>query len=104
MVGEHNPTAAGSFQAGTEFRNHGLGLDQDVSLRPAPTTGTPQPSPRSASERDRHLECDVETGLAALPRSSTLITFVVVATGSAINGINCAAMPRLRLSKPSHDR
>ena len=91
MVGEHNPTAAGAFQAGTESRNHGLGLDQDVSLRPAPTTGTPQPSPRSASERDRHLERGV-------------ITFVVVATASAINGINCAAMPRFRLSKPDHDR
>ena len=91
MVGEHNPTAAGAFQAGTEFRNHSLGLDQDVSRRPAPTTGTPQPSPRSGSERDRHLERGV-------------ITFVVVATGSAINGINCAAMPRFRLSKPDHDR
>ena len=101
MVGEHNPTAAGAFQAGIEFRTHGLGLDQDVSLRP---TATPQPVPRYASERDRHLERDGETGLAALSRSSTLITFVVVATGSAINGINCAAMPRFRLSKPSHDR
>ena len=104
MVGEHNPTAGGSFQAGTEFRIHGLGLDQDVSLRPAPITRTPQPSPRSASERDRHLEFDVETGLAALPRSGPLITFVVVDTGSAINGINCAARPRFKLSKPSHDR
>ena len=91
MVGEHNPTAAGAFQAGTEFRNHGLGLNQDVSLRPAPNTATPQPSPRSGSERDRHLERGV-------------ITSVVVATGSAINGINCAAMPRFRLSKPDHDR
>ena len=104
MVGEHNPTASGAFQAGTEFSDHNLGLDQDVSLRPAPTTGTPQPSPRSASERDRHLECDVETWLAALRRSGPLITFVVVATGSAINGVNCAAMPRFRLSKPDHDR
>ena len=104
MVGEHNPTAAGAFQAGTEFRNHGLGLDQDVSLRPASNTATPQPSPRSGSERDRHLERDGETGLAALPRSGPLITFVVVATGSAINDINCAAMPRFRLSKPDHDR
>ena len=104
MVGEHNPTAAGAFQAGTEFRNHGLGLNQDVSLRPAHTTATPQPSPRSGSESDRHLERDGETGLATLPRSSTLITFVVVATGAAINGINCAAMPRFRLSKPDHDR
>ena len=104
MLGEHNPSASGAFQTGTEFRNHCLGLDQDVSLRPAPTTGTPQPSQRSASERDRHLECDVEAGLAALPRSGPLITFVVVATGSAINGINCAAMPRFRLSKPDHDR
>ena len=51
MVGKHNPTAAGAFQAGTEFRNHGLGLNQDVSLRPAPTTATPQPSPRSDPER-----------------------------------------------------
>jgi len=104
MVGEHNPTAAGAFQAGIEFRTHGLGLDQDVSLRPVQTSATPQPVPRSASKRDRHLERDGETGLAALSRSSTLITFVVVATGSAINGINCAAMPRFRLSKPSHDR
>ena len=24
MVGEHNPTAAGAFQAGTEFRNLGM--------------------------------------------------------------------------------
>ena len=104
MVGEHNPAAGGAFQAGSEFRRHDLGLNQDVSLRPAQTTGTPQPSPRSGSERDRYLECDVETGLAALPRSSTLITFVVVATGSAINGINCAVMPRFRLSKRSHDR
>ena len=103
-VGEHNPTAAGAFQAGTEFRNHGLGLNQDVSLRPAHTTATPQPSPRTGSERDRHMERDGETGLAALPRSSTLITFVVIATGSAINGINCGAMPRCRLSKPDHDR
>ena len=91
MVGEHHPTAAGAFQAGNEFRNHGLGLNQDVSLRPAPTPATPQPSPRSGSERDRHLERGV-------------ITFVVVATGSTINGINCAAMPRFRLSKPDHDR
>ena len=104
MVGEHNPSAAGAFQAATEFRKHGLGLDQYVSLRPASNTATPQPSPRSGSERDRHLESDGETGLAALPRSSTLTTFVVVATGSAINGINCAAMPRFRLSKPDHDR
>ena len=105
MVGEHHPTAGGAFQAGTEFRNHGLRLNQDVSLRPAPTTATPQPSPRSGSERDRHLERDGdETGLATLPRSGPLITFVVVATGSAINGINCAAMPRFRLSKPDHDR
>ena len=104
MASEHNPTAAGAFQAGTEFRNHGLGLDKDVSLRPAPTTATPEPSPPSGSERDRHLERDGETWLAALPRSSTLITFVVVATGSAINGINCAAMPRFRLSKPDRDR
>ena len=78
MVGEHNPTAAGAFQAGTEFRNHGLGLNQDVSLRPARTTATPQPSPRSGSERDRHLERDGETGLAALPRSSTLITALLL--------------------------
>ena len=104
MVGEHNPTAGSAFQAGTEFRIHDLDLDQDVSLRAAPTIGTPQPPLRSASERDRHLECDVETGLAALPRSGPLITFVVIATGSAINGINCAAMPRFKLSKPSHDR
>ena len=104
MVGEHNPTAAGAFQAGTEFRNHGLGLDQDISLRPAPTTGTPEPSLRSASECDRHLECDVETGLKALPRSGPLITFVVVATGSAINGVNCSAMSSFRLSKRDHDR
>ena len=104
MVGEHNPTEGGVFQAGTEFRILDLGLDQDSSQRSAPTTGIPQPLPRSASERDRHLECDVETGLAALPRSGPLITFVVVATGSAINGINCTAMPRFRLSKPSHDR
>ena len=97
MVDEYNPTAAGAFQAGTEFRNHGLGLNQDVSLRPAQTTGTPQPSPRSASEHDRHLERDGETGLAALLRSGPLITFVVFATGSALNGINCAAMPRFRL-------
>ena len=104
MVGEHKPTAADAFQAGTEFRNHGFGLNQDVSLRPAQTTGTPQPSPRSASERDRHLERDGETRLATLQRSGPLITFVVVATGSAINGINCAAMNRFRLSKPDHDR
>ena len=104
MVGEHNPTAGGAFQAGTEFRIHGLGLDQEVSIRPAPTTGTPRPSPRSASERDRHLECDVETGLAVLPRSGPLITFVVVATGLAINGINCPAMRRFRQSKPDHYR
>ena len=104
MVGEHNPAAGGAFQAGSEFRRHGQGLNQDVSLRPSQTTGTPQPSPRSASERDRHLECDVEAGLAALPRSDPLITFVVVATGSAINGLNCAAMPSFRLSKPDHDR
>ena len=91
MAGEHNPTAGGAFQAGTEFRNYGLGLNQDVSLRPTSTTATPQPSPRSGSERDRHLERGV-------------ITFVVVATGSAINGINCAAMPLFRLSKPDHDR
>ena len=104
MVGEHNPTAGGAFQAGIEFRNHGLGPDQDLSLRPAQTTATPQPSPRSASERDRHLERDVETGLAALLRSGPLITFVVVATGSAINGINCAAMHRFRLLMPDHDR
>ena len=104
MVGEHNPTADGSFQAGTEFRNHDLVFYQNVSLQPAATTGTPKPLQRSASELDRHLEWDVETGLAALPRSGPLITFVVVATGSAINGINCAAMPRFRLSKPDHDR
>ena len=104
MVGEHNPTAGGAFQSGTEFRIHGLGLDQDLSIRPAPTTGTPQPSPRSETERDQHLESDVETGLAALPRSGPLITFVVVATGSAINGIYCAAIPPFKLSKPSHDR
>ena len=104
MVGERNPTASGAFQTGTEFRDHGLGLDQDVSLRPAPTTGTPQPSPRSASERDRNLEFDVETGLTALQCSGPLITFVVVATRSTINGINCAAMPRFSLSKPDHDR
>ena len=104
MVREHNPTAGGSFQAGTEFRNHDLVLDRDVSLQPAATTGTPKPLPRSASERDRHLECDVETGLAALPRFGPLITFVIVATGSAINGINCAAMPRFQLSIPDRDR
>ena len=104
MVGEHNPTAGGAFQAGTEFRIHDLGLDQDLSLRPAPTTGTTQPPPRSASERDPNLECDVETVLAALQCSGPLITFVVVATGSTINGINCAAMPRFKLSKPDHDR
>ena len=104
MVGQHNPTAAGAFQAGTEFRDNALGLNQDVSLRPTQTTATPQPSPRSGSERDRHLERDGETGLAALPRSSMLITFVVFATGSAINGINCAEMTRFKLSKPSHGR
>ena len=104
MIGQHNTTAAGAFQAGTEFRNHGLGLNQDVLLRPAHTTATPQPSPRSGSESDRHLERDGETGLATLPRSGPLMTFVVVATGSTINGINCAAMPRFRLSKPDHDR
>ena len=93
MVGKHNPTAGGAFQAGTDFRIHGLGLDQDVSLRPAPITGTTRPLPRYASERDRHLEFDVETRSAALPCSGPLITFVVVATGSTINGINCAAMP-----------
>ena len=91
MVGEHNPTAAGAVQAGPEFSNHGLGLDQDVSRRPTLTTGTHEPSPRSASERDRQLKRGV-------------VTFVVVATGSAINGINSAAMPRFRLSKPDHDR
>ena len=79
MVGEYNPTAGGAFQAGTEFRNRGLGLNQDVSLWPAQTTATPQPSPGSGSERDRHLERGV-------------ITFVVVVTGSASNGINRAAM------------
>ena len=104
MVGEHNPIAACAFHAGTEFRNNGLGLNQDASLRPAQTTGTPQPSPGSASERERHLERDGETGLATLQRSGPLITFVVVATGSAINGINYAAMHRFRLSKPDHDR
>ena len=104
MVGEHKPTADGAFQAGSEFRIDGLGLDQDLSLRPAPSTETPQPLPRSASERDRNLECDVETGLAALQCSGPLITFVVVATGSTINGINCAAVPCFRLSKPHHDR
>ena len=59
MVGEHNPIPGGAFLAGTEFKIHGLGLDQGVSIRPSPTTGTSQPSPRYASERDRHLECDV---------------------------------------------
>ena len=104
MVGEHNPTAGGAFPTGTEFRNHGVGLDQDLSLRPAQTAGTPQPLPSSESKRDRHLESDVETWLSAMPRSGPLITFVVVATGSAVNGINCAAMPRFRLLKPDHDR
>ena len=104
MAGKHNQTAGGAFQAGIELRNYSLGLDKDVSLRPATTTGTPQTSPRSASERDRYLERDVETGLAALLRSGPLITFVVVATGSATNGINSAAMLCFRLSKRSHDR
>ncbi len=103
MVGEHNPTAAGSFQAGTEFRNHGLGFIRTYHYYP-PKPPAPHPSPRSPSERDRHLERDGETGLAALQRSGPLIIFVVVATASAINGINCAAMHRFRLSKPDHDR
>ncbi len=45
-----------------------------------------------------------ETVLTTLQRSDPLITFVLVATGTAINGINCAAMHRFRLSKPDHDR
>ena len=104
MVGEHHPKSAGAFQVGTRIRHLGLGLDQDVSLRPTPTTGPPQPSPRSASERQRHLERDVETWLAALPSSGALISFVVVATGSALDGINYAVIPRLRLSKPDQHR
>ena len=47
MVGEHNPTAGDAFQAGSEFRIHGMGLDQDLSLRRGPTTGAPQPPSRS---------------------------------------------------------
>ncbi len=38
MVGELNPATGGAVQAGTEFRIHGLGLNQDVSLRSAQTT------------------------------------------------------------------
>ena len=34
MVGEHNPTAGGAFQARTEFRNHGLGRDQTYHYDP----------------------------------------------------------------------
>ena len=58
MVGEHNPATGGAVQAGTEYRNHSLSLNQDISLQPAHTTATTQLQPRSGSERDRHLERD----------------------------------------------
>ena len=89
LVGQYEPSSGCALQTRSSSRKCWVGIDQDLSLQPTTSTRTAQPSTCSLRRRHPNLDNDAEKWLAALPRSGPLITFVVVATGSAIHGINC---------------